>query len=115
MGVCTEAEIEHSRKEFKGTEYIQVFLLHDFQTKGTSQSQTDSGPLQFIFARHNPNLVKYFRVSNAFTVDECMALRNSNFELARVSQRMGQILKFARARFTGSQKLCIGSQSTRRL
>lgn len=85
-------EIEHSRKEFEGDEYIQVFLhyvdaegpyrdyVHDFQTK--PESHSTNAPLQFIFARHNPNLIKYYRFSNAFTVDECMGLRNAKFELA---------------------------------
>jgi PKHD-type hydroxylase len=84
-------DIEHSRGEFKGDEYVQVFLhyvdsegpykdyVHDFQNEPKA---IDTGPLQFVFARHNPNLLKYYRFSNAFTVDECTALRNSNFELA---------------------------------
>jgi PKHD-type hydroxylase len=87
-------EIEHSRKEFEGDEYIQVFLhyvdaegpykdyVHDLQTKGTNQSATDSGPLQFIFARHNPNLIRYYRFAPAFTKEECMGLRGANFTLA---------------------------------
>lgn len=84
-------DIEHSRGEFKGTEYVQVFLhyvdadgpykdyVHDFQKE---PKVVDPGPLQFIFARHNPNLLNYYKFSNAFTVEECTALRNSNFELS---------------------------------
>jgi PKHD-type hydroxylase len=81
-------EIEHSRKEFEGDEYIQVFLhyvdaegphkdyVHDFQTK-----LDPVGPLQFIFARHNPNLIRYYRFINAFTPEECNFLINSKFKL----------------------------------
>ena len=82
-------DIEHSRKEFKGDEYIQVFLhyvdadgpyrdyVHDFGTK----TSIHEAPLQFMFARSNPNLIKYYRFVNAFSPDECKALTNFNFEL----------------------------------
>jgi PKHD-type hydroxylase len=82
-------EIEHSRKAFKGTEYIQVFLhyvdangpykdyVHDLQTAAAPPPP----PLQFMFARSNPNLIKYYRFVNAFSPDECKALTNFNFEL----------------------------------
>jgi PKHD-type hydroxylase len=81
-------DIEHSRKEFKGLEYIQVFLhyvdaegpfkdyVHDFQ-----MAPVNSGQIQFIFARHNPNLLRYYRFSNAFTVEECKLLVDSKFQL----------------------------------
>ena len=84
-------DIEHSRKEFKGDEYIQVFLhyvdaegphrdyVHDFQTPSKACEET---PLQFIFARTNPNLIKYYRFTNVFSVDECTSLRAANFALA---------------------------------
>jgi PKHD-type hydroxylase len=83
---CT---IEHSRKEFKGREYIQVFLhyvdahgpfkdyVHDFGTKIEEPAQN----LQFIFAKHNPNLLNYYRFLGAFTPEECKALVDANFPL----------------------------------
>jgi len=80
-------EIEHSRKEFTGDEYIQVFLhyvdaegpfknyVHDFQTKIQPQEQ-----IQYIFARSNPNLTRYYRFVNAFSPEECKALASAQFK-----------------------------------
>lgn len=82
-------EIEHSRKPFKGSEYIQVFLhyvdahgpyrdyVHDFGTKIEQPPQT----LQFIFAKHNPNLLNYYRFIKAFSPEECKALVDAKFPL----------------------------------
>ena len=86
-------EIEHSRKEFKGREYIQVFLhyvdadgpykdyVHDFGTR-QSTTPTETGPIQFLFARSNPNLIKYYRFTNAFSPEECATLVNAKFPTA---------------------------------
>jgi PKHD-type hydroxylase len=81
-------DIEHSRKEFKGQEYVQVFLhyvdsegpfkdyVHDFQTKLNAPT-----PIQFIFAKSNPNLLNYYKFPKVFTPEECKAITNFNFEL----------------------------------
>lgn len=83
-------EIEHSRPEFKGDEYIQVFLhyvdaygphkdyVHDLQTV---HQRDPVGPLQFVFARQNPNLIRYYRFMPAFTPEECDFLLKSKFKL----------------------------------
>ena len=83
-------EIEHSRKEFTGDEYIQVFLhyvdadgphkdyVHDFGMR--EAALCDSGPLQFIFARSNPNLTRYYRFPKAFSPEECKILVSAQFK-----------------------------------
>ena len=91
-------EIEHSRGKFEGDEYIQVFLhyvdangpykdhVHDSENKTVS-----TAPHQYVFARANPNLTRYYRFINAFTPEECQNLIDQKFTLQRGQIEDGKV------------------------
>lgn len=91
-------KIEHSRKAFKGDEYIQVFLHyvdangpykdHVYDLKTTSPS-----PVSFMFARENHNLTTWQIIPNAFSVEECQSLINSKFKLTSGMVEGGNLSK----------------------
>ena len=86
-------DIEHSRKEFTGDEYIQVFLhyvdadgpyknyIHDRGTK-TARDLTMSS-FQYVFARQNKHLLRFVYVKDFLTSQECQQIIDSRFMLEK--------------------------------
>jgi len=79
-------EIEHSRKEFEGEEYVQLFLHYVDSEGPNSEYSFDMHNIQektvtCIFARPNSHLTEFITMSNALTSEECSNLTNHKFEM----------------------------------
>jgi PKHD-type hydroxylase len=96
-------EVPHSRPEFEGDEYIQVFLHYvDLDGPQKEYAFVPQIPtlLTYKFLKVCPYLTEHLEVPNAFSVEECDFIRDKNFYLedGKVGQNEGTLSKVRKSK-----------------
>lgn len=80
-------EIEHSRKEFEGDNYVQIFL-HYVDSEGPYSNYAfdmhniDERTLTLLFARPNSHLTEHVIIPDVLNTEECDSLTHNNFQMS---------------------------------
>jgi hypothetical protein len=83
-------EIEHSRREFTGDEYIQLFL-HYVDSNGKYKDciyDIENQKIVNYRPHYNSNTMNYFNIQHAFTSDDCDLISKRDFQQHQVYDKI---------------------------